>query len=75
MNILQLSLLLFVARVSASLYPTKPIADTIYIAGQTVSVEWIDDTNDPHIQDMKVSKIDLYLDDQVLVDSVYKGTI
>jgi hypothetical protein len=67
-NIFQTSLLLLAARVSASIYPIKPVADTVYFAVQTVSVEWIDYLNNPRLRDMKVSKMDLYLDDEVLIE-------
>ena len=50
----------------AFLYPTSPIADTVYDAGEAASVEWIDDGKTPYLQDMTITRIDLYRDDDVI---------
>ena len=51
--------------VLASLYPTSPVADTVYGAGRQNLVEWIDDSPKPHLYEISVLKIDLYLDNDV----------
>ena len=49
----------------ASLYPTSPVADTIYDAGRQNLVEWTDDDPTPHLYDISVLKIDMYLNNDV----------
>ena len=44
----------------ASLYPTSPVADTVYDAGRQNLVQWIDDDPSPHLHEISVLKIDLY---------------
>ena len=44
----------------ASLYPTKPIANTTYIAGQAALVTWIEDGAKPFLASLGRMKIDLY---------------
>jgi hypothetical protein len=46
--------------VSAALYPTQPVADTVYSPGQLALVTWIDDGQKPHLKDMGPVKLDLY---------------
>jgi hypothetical protein len=60
---------------SASLYPIKPIANTIYDAGHLVSVEWIDSYKVPHLEDIIINRIDLYLDDDVIFLSSSNGRV
>ena len=49
----------------ASLYPTSPVAGTVYGAGRQNLVEWVDDNPTPHLYEISVLKIDLYLDNDV----------
>ena len=51
--------------VLASLYPTSPVADTVYGAGRQNLVEWIDDEPKPNLYEISVLKIDLYHDNDV----------
>ena len=44
----------------ASLYPTKPIANTTYIAGQAALVTWVEDGVKPLLASLGRMKIDLY---------------
>ncbi|KIM38552.1 hypothetical protein M413DRAFT_243385 [Hebeloma cylindrosporum] len=44
----------------ASLYPTKPVASTIYIAGQAAEVSWMDDGKVPLLNATAGIRIDLY---------------
>jgi len=49
----------------ASLYPTSPVADTVYDAGRRNPVEWIDDDPTPHLYEISVLKVDLLHDNDV----------
>jgi hypothetical protein len=53
-------------RVLASVYPTKPIADTVFTSGNYEQIEWRDDGRAPHIKDMGLMSIDLYATSVVL---------
>ncbi|KAF8154418.1 hypothetical protein B0H34DRAFT_619932, partial [Crassisporium funariophilum] len=44
----------------ALLYPTKPVSDTIYTAGQAAYVKWIEDGRRPLLKDMGKMRMDLY---------------
>jgi hypothetical protein len=44
----------------ASLYPTKPIANTTYIAGQAALVTWVEDGIQPLLANLGRLRIDLY---------------
>ena len=44
----------------ASLHPTKPIANTTYIAGQAARVTWAEDGIKPLLGSLGRMKIDLY---------------
>jgi hypothetical protein len=54
----------------ASLYPTSPVADTVYDAGRQNLVEWIDDDPLPHLHEISVLKVDLYHDNDVRLSSL-----
>ncbi|GBE84629.1 predicted protein [Sparassis crispa] len=56
-----LSALLLVASVAANIYPTRPIANTIFSAGRSSSVTWINDRSHPSVQDMGPISIELYV--------------
>lgn len=56
--------------VLASLYPTSPVADTVYDAGRQNLVEWIDDDPLPHLNEISVLKVDLYHDNDVCLSSL-----
>jgi hypothetical protein len=44
----------------AALFPTKPISNTTYIAGQAALVTWIEDGTAPLLASLGKMKIDLY---------------
>lgn len=52
--------------VACSLYPTKPIADTTYTAGQPAEVTWIDDGQKPLLNESIGFRIDLYAGNKVV---------
>ena len=54
----------------ASLYPTSPVANTVYDAGRQNLVEWIDDDLLPHLHEISVLKVDLYHDNDVCLSSL-----
>lgn len=54
----------------ASLYPTNPVADTVYDAGRQNLVEWADDDPTPHLYEISVLKVDLYHDDDVCLSGL-----
>jgi len=51
--------------VLASLYPTKPVASTIYIAGQAAEVSWTEDWRTPLLNATAGVRIDLYAGNNV----------
>lgn len=53
-----------------SLYPTSPVAGTVYDAGRQNLVEWIDDDPTPHLYEISVLKIDLYHDNDVCLSGL-----
>jgi hypothetical protein len=55
-----LFLLLKTTPAEASLYPTKPIANTTYIAGQAALVTWVENGINPLLAACGKMKIDLY---------------
>jgi hypothetical protein len=63
----QLNLLVFLflfqlstVRVLASVYPTKPIAGTVFTSGKDAQITWKDDGRAPRLKDMGLMTIDLY---------------
>ncbi|KAF8223251.1 hypothetical protein L208DRAFT_1445536 [Tricholoma matsutake] len=48
-------------QVLASVYPTQPIADTVYASGQLAQVKWRDDGRAPRLKNMGFMSIDLYV--------------
>ena len=62
--VISLGILLFLLMktilTEASLYPTKPISNTTYIAGQAALVTWVEDGVEPHISSLGRMTIDLY---------------
>ncbi|KAF9788515.1 hypothetical protein BJ322DRAFT_1209534 [Thelephora terrestris] len=56
-----------------SLYPTSPVAGTVYDAGRQNLVEWIDDDLTPHLQEISVLKVDLYHNDDEFVSTLATG--
>jgi hypothetical protein len=54
----------------ASLYPTSPVAGTVYDAGRHNLVEWVDDGPAPHLNEISVLKIDLYQDNDVCLSDL-----
>jgi hypothetical protein len=51
--------------VSAALYPTKPIQNTVYYAGETALTTWIDDGSFPLLSNMGSITIQLYTNSDV----------
>jgi len=49
----------------ASLYPTKPVANTTYIAGQAAHVTWVEDGTLPLLASLGRMKIDLFAGNNV----------
>ena len=60
LGILSLFLLTKTTLTEASLYPTKPIGNTTYIAGQAALVTWVEDGVKPLLASLGRMKIDLY---------------
>lgn len=58
-------LLALLTPVSASLYPTQPIQNTVYYAGQTALTNWTDDGTYPLLNNMGGITIQLYCDSDV----------
>lgn len=56
---------LFFCGALASLYPTSPVAGTVYDAGRQNLIEWVDDDPKPHLDEISVLKVDLYSNDDV----------
>jgi hypothetical protein len=44
----------------AALYPTQPVAKTIYATGSSALVTWKDDTRDPHVSELGPLMIKLF---------------
>ena len=61
-NLLGILLFLLIKTIftEASLYPTKPIANTTYIAGQAALVTWVEDGVKPVLASLGRMRIDLY---------------
>ena len=53
-------LFLLILLTEAAFYPTKPIANTTYVAGQAALVTWVEDGVEPHISSLGRMTIDLY---------------
>lgn len=58
-------MVLLATSVKASLYPTQPVADTIFRAGQSVALSWIDMGSSPSIEDTGKMDIKLYVANDV----------
>ncbi|KAI0646237.1 hypothetical protein C8Q79DRAFT_961678 [Trametes meyenii] len=56
-----LGALLSLESVSAGIYGTSPVADTVLSAGRMATVQWVNDHNKPSLSDMSPIKIDLYV--------------
>ncbi|KZT70569.1 hypothetical protein DAEQUDRAFT_810471 [Daedalea quercina L-15889] len=57
------TLLLVVSSVAASLYPTRPIANTVFSAGRMSTITWINDDTQPSVSQMGPVRIDLFSGD------------
>ena len=62
----QLDLLVFLVlwqlaamQVLASVYPTQPVANTVYTSGQLAQITWTDDERAPRLIDMGLMEINL----------------
>jgi hypothetical protein len=53
-------LLILASCVQASLYPTRPIENTVYLAGKAARVTWIEGGRKPLLTKMGTVQIDLY---------------
>jgi len=51
--------------VSAALYPTRPVSQTVYRTGHHALVTWKDDKSKPWLEAMGRIRIDLYTGDDV----------
>jgi len=61
MMILLATVLLYVTSVTAALYGTRPIANTVLSAGRMSSITWINDNQRPSLREMGPMKVDLYV--------------
>lgn len=66
-------LLLFSGFVGASLYPTCPIAKTVYRGGTWNNISWIDSEESPPLYQMGKMSIHLWVDDTVSVWATFDG--
>lgn len=71
--ILSISLLLFSGFVSASLYPTCPIAKTVYRGGTWNNITWIDSGESPPMDQLGKMSIHLWVDDIVSARATLNG--
>lgn len=55
-----LTLLSTVLQVDASIFPTCPVASTVWTAGQSANVTWGNDDTAPALKNMGVVSIELY---------------
>lgn len=46
--------------VLSALYPTQPVAKTVYATGNSALVTWSDDAHAPHVPELGALKIELY---------------
>ncbi|KAI8986855.1 hypothetical protein BD414DRAFT_461297 [Trametes punicea] len=60
-RLLVLAALLSAQCVSAGIYGTNPVSDTVLSAGRIASVTWRDDSSKPSVREMGPVKIDLYV--------------
>jgi hypothetical protein len=49
----------------ASLYPTQPVAKTVFEAGVVQTVKWKDSDGKPSLKDTPRLRMDLYVDNEV----------
>lgn len=49
--------------VACGLYPTQPIASTVFTVGDWNQVKWIDDSRKPHLSELKPCSLQVYSDD------------
>ena len=49
-----------VSSVLAGLYGTEPVANTVWTAGRSESVSWVDDRSRPHLDKLGLLDIALY---------------
>ncbi|KAG1874816.1 hypothetical protein F4604DRAFT_1955217 [Suillus subluteus] len=66
-------MLLTLRLVSASLYPTQPIQNTVYYSGQSALTSWIDDGTYPPLSDMGGITIQLYCDSDTYLATLAKN--
>lgn len=65
-TLIWLSVLLFAGdRVNASLYPTRPIGNTVLKAGEVETVKWKDSEDKPALKDSPRMRMDLYVANDV----------
>ena len=50
---------------NAGLYPTRPVAKTIFEAGNVETVKWKDSDEKPSLEDTPRLRMDLYVNDDV----------
>ena len=49
----------FTVSVSAGLYGTYPVANTVWSAGRSQTITWMDDKSSPHLKDLGLLDIHL----------------
>lgn len=62
-----LSLLLLVSSATAGLYPTRPIASTVFSAGRLSTITWINNDDAPTLSQIGPVRIDLFSGDDVSI--------
>ncbi|VDC04792.1 unnamed protein product [Peniophora sp. CBMAI 1063] len=60
------------ASVHATLYPNRPVANTVYQAGEEATITWIDDGSRPHLNEMPKLQLDLYGPDDKMLHTLEK---
>ncbi|KAH7925236.1 hypothetical protein BV22DRAFT_1195311 [Leucogyrophana mollusca] len=55
------------------LYPTQPIQDTVYAAGEPVSTTWIDDGTYPNINNLGPLEIQLFCDTDTFITTLVEN--
>lgn len=72
---ISLATLLLAVSVSAGLYGTAPVASTVWSAGRSQTVTWIDDKSAPHLGQLGPMDIELLNGDDVSVPPYIHTTV
>lgn len=65
--------LVLASYVQASLYPTHPIKNTVYLAGKAAGIMWIEGGGKPLLKKMGTVQIDLYTNHDTYVSTLAKN--